>query len=88
MSTHKGPVDQEIDAAKPSRVLIDRSRCKGCSYCVEICARRALVMSSDTNAKGYALPQIAGGGKCSGCRLCEAICPDYAIFVLSEDRGE
>jgi 2-oxoglutarate ferredoxin oxidoreductase subunit delta len=78
----------ERKATEPSRIVFNRDRCKGCSYCVYFCAKDVLEMSEETNQKGYLLPRVADESKCSGCRLCEAICPDFALRVISANADE
>jgi 2-oxoglutarate ferredoxin oxidoreductase subunit delta len=87
MKLWRKPFDQAEKAAKPSKVVIDKNRCKGCSYCVEFCPREALLMSQEMNAKGYLFPEVVEG-KCLGCGLCEIICPDFGIHVISGDSEE
>jgi len=52
---------------------------------VEFCPRGVLLMSKQTNAKGYHLPEIADDSNCVNCGLCMLLCPDFAIYV--EDSG-
>jgi len=78
----------ETKATEPSRIVFNRDRCKGCTFCVYFCAKGALEMSEETNQKGYLLPRVADESKCSGCRLCEAICPDFALRVISVNADE
>ncbi len=75
------PFDAEIKAVKPGKVIIDRDKCKGCSYCTEFCPRDALEMSKEINAKGYTLAVVADETRCLACGLCEVICPEFAIKV-------
>ncbi|HEX7475027.1 MAG TPA: ferredoxin family protein [Dehalococcoidales bacterium] len=75
------PFDADIKAVKPGRVIIDKDKCKGCSYCTEFCPRDALVMSQEINAKGYTLAVVSDEKKCLACGLCEVICPEFAIKV-------
>jgi 2-oxoglutarate ferredoxin oxidoreductase subunit delta len=75
------PFDADAKATKPARILIDKERCKGCSFCTEFCPRDALVMSQEINSKGYTLAKIGEEGKCLGCGLCEVMCPEFAIKI-------
>ena len=81
-------MDTQEKANKSSTIVISRDRCKGCGFCVYFCAKAVLEVGEETNQKGYLLPRVADQDKCSGCRLCEAICPDFAIHVISANRGE
>jgi len=73
--------DQEEKPAKKVRIVIQKDRCKGCRYCVEICPKGILIIGNEMNAKGYALPNVAEENGCTGCGLCEMICPDFAIWL-------
>ena len=84
MKLWRKPFDQEEKATRPSRVILNKNRCKGCGYCVEFCPIGALVMGQETNKKGYLLPEVVNNSKCLGCGLCEAICPDFGIEVFPE----
>jgi 2-oxoglutarate ferredoxin oxidoreductase subunit delta len=88
MKLWRKPFDQEEKAPRPSKVIIDRERCKGCGYCVEFCPRGALEMSQEMNSKGYLLPRLVDESKCLGCGLCDVICPDFGIYVITEVREE
>ena len=88
MKLWRKPFDQEEKAAKPSRIILNKNRCKGCGYCVEFCPTGALAMSQEMNNKGYLLPEVVNNNKCLGCGLCEAICPDFGIKVLPEGEAE
>ena len=88
MKLWRKPFDQEEKATRPSRVIINKDRCKGCGYCVEFCPTGALAMSREMNTKGYFLPEVVDKSKCLGCGLCEAICPDFSISVISEGEED
>jgi 2-oxoglutarate ferredoxin oxidoreductase subunit delta len=75
-------------ATRRGRLVIDRNRCKGCTYCVDFCPTDVLAMSQETNAKGYYIPEVVKEDECTACGLCEAICPDFAIRVVLLDREE
>jgi len=72
-------------ATRHFKIIINKDRCKGCSYCVDFCTKGVLAMGEETNAKGYYLPAVVKGNECVGCGLCEEICPDFAIRVVDLD---
>ena len=85
MKLWREPFDRAEMATTPSKVIVDRDRCKGCGFCAEYCPTGALVMSDEMNAKGYLLPKMEGEGECLGCGLCEVLCPDFGIRVVPAD---
>ena len=50
----------------------DKSKCCGCSACVNICPTVAITMFPDE--QGFLYP-VADTVKCIGCGKCEAVCP-------------
>jgi 2-oxoglutarate ferredoxin oxidoreductase subunit delta len=70
------------------QVYLISARCKGCNLCIELCPREVLRVSSNTNEKGYYLPEIIPGmeSECVHCEFCTMVCPEFAIFTL-EDIG-
>ncbi len=73
-------------ASEVVELFLDGSRCKGCRYCVEICARKTLAIGEEMNAKGHLLPKVVENGECAACGLCAMVCPDFAIWLSSEDE--
>ena len=72
------------EARRPhGRVFIIPSRCKGCTYCIELCPEDVLVASPEMNAKGYHYPVVAEGKEeaCVACEFCSLVCPDFAIYT-------
>lgn len=62
-------------------IEVDKLRCKGCSICVEVCPKKVIALSKETNAKGYYYAQQVDPENCTGCTLCAQMCPDVAIRV-------
>jgi len=85
MKLWRTPFDQRDKAASPTRVLIDKERCKGCSYCVEFCPKEVLKMSEQLGPKGYAFAEAVHESRCLGCGLCQIICPEFAVHFESVD---
>ena len=68
-----------------AQVKIEKDRCKGCSICVSVCPKKALVMgSSSLNKSGYYTARTAEGYECAGCLSCALMCPDGAISLYKE----
>jgi len=91
MKMWRVPFDLAEKATRPTKVLIDKERCKGCGYCVEFCPRAALRTSDELSSKGYSLVEVADESKCLGCGLCTVLCPEFAIsleIVATKDRED
>ncbi len=86
MKLWRPPFDQAEKATRPTRVLIDKERCKGCAYCVEFCPRGVLVMSDELSPKGYTFAAVADESKCLNCGLCDILCPEFAIRLEPNDN--
>jgi 2-oxoglutarate ferredoxin oxidoreductase subunit delta len=78
------PLDLKDIPVPQGQVYLIPARCKGCSLCVELCPRDVLQISTDTNEKGYHLPEIVPGKEteCVHCEFCTMVCPEFAIYTL------
>ena len=85
MKYWRQPLDRHRIQVPRGVVHLIAERCKGCGFCVEFCPRNVLLMSKQTNAKGYHLPEITDDSHCLNCGLCMLLCPDFAIYV---EEGE
>ena len=63
------------------KVVIDRERCKGCSYCVDSCPEGVLAIDRKFNSAGFFPARSRRSERCTGCAICARICPDIAIEV-------
>ena len=52
--------------------LADKSKCSGCSACMNICPVMAIEMEEDT--EGFIYPEV-DSDKCIGCGKCDKVCP-------------
>ena len=79
------PLDLDRIPVIRGQVFVIPSRCKGCELCVRFCPRDVLLVSEQTNIKGYHVPEIAPGKEddCVHCQFCTLICPEFAIYTLS-----
>ena len=84
MKLWRKPFDSAEKATAANHIHVDKERCKGCGYCVELCPRDVLEMSSELNPKGYRVAAVRDERKCLACGFCEAICPEFAIGVLQQ----
>ncbi|MDP6833373.1 MAG: ferredoxin [Alphaproteobacteria bacterium] len=57
-------------------IEIDKTLCRSCAVCWEICAPDVLGFQAPLNKAIVVTPQA-----CTGCRLCEWLCPDWAVVV-------
>lgn len=59
----------------------DKSRCCGCSACMNICPNNAIKMKIDN--KGFKYP-IVDDEKCVNCGLCDKVCPYNNEYTKKE----
>ncbi len=71
---------------KTIKLKIDKERCKGCLFCVSMCPRRALEMSTEVNDKGLQYVILKCPDKCNGCGMCALVCPDTAIEIEGDKK--
>lgn len=87
MKLWRKPFNQNEKAIAPTKIYIDKERCKGCRYCVEFCPRQVLSISSEIGPKGYNPAVVIDASRCLGCGFCEAICPEFAIKLSINSDG-
>ncbi|MDM7915192.1 MAG: ferredoxin family protein [Candidatus Eisenbacteria bacterium] len=63
------------------RVEIRVDECKGCSYCVQECPQKCLVLSKEINRMGYHPSSYLGEG-CTGCGICFYACPEPGAITV------
>ncbi|MDO7786148.1 4Fe-4S dicluster domain-containing protein [Desulforamulus aquiferis] len=69
-------------------VEVDSIRCKGCSICIEICPKKVLGLSKESNPKGYYFVRPEQAEECTGCAMCAQMCPDVAIKVWRQAAAQ
>lgn len=60
--------------------ITDKSKCCGCSACVQSCPKQCIAMREDK--EGFLYPKV-DATKCIDCGLCEKVCP---VLNVAEDR--
>lgn len=68
------------------RIKIDVQLCKGCGLCIGVCPKNSIVVSENTNRKGFLV--VDQKGPCTGCSLCAVMCPEAAIEVYRDDNNQ
>ncbi|MDR1681147.1 MAG: 4Fe-4S dicluster domain-containing protein [Prevotellaceae bacterium] len=62
-------------------IVVDTTKCKGCSVCAVNCPTQVIALSKEVNAKGYPFAFMQIPGACTGCTNCATVCPDSCITV-------
>lgn len=69
------PKYNDADEIRPGEVCIDISKCTGCTFCVQVCPAKALLIEN----KKSVLRKT--GNMCVFCGDCVVICPEQAICL-------
>lgn len=65
------------------RIKIDKSKCKACYLCIEVCPKKLIKKGDEANSLG-AFPVEFNDfeNQCLSCALCATRCPDLAITEI------
>ena len=66
---------------KLSKLQIEKTRCKGCRYCIEVCPKKALSFSGEISDQGYDTVKV-DDALCIQCGACYRVCPDYVFEII------
>lgn len=69
---------------KKIKIKIDKEKCKGCMFCVDVCPQKVLEVSKEVNKRGQQYVVVKLPEKCTGCGLCYVMCPDCGIKIEEE----
>lgn len=67
---------------KKGKVNINKDRCKGCGYCIDICPRKCIAFAAAINKRGVYPAEFVRHDQCIACTLCAQVCPDVCIEVF------
>lgn len=65
--------------------ITDKSKCCGCTACVNVCPAQCIVMRRDRE-EGFDYP-VANPDRCLGCGKCEAVCPVQNPYMPQESEA-
>jgi len=61
-------------------IKIDKTKCKACYLCVDVCPKKLIKKGSCPNALGaFPVEFDDPENECLGCAMCAIACPDLAI---------
>jgi 2-oxoglutarate ferredoxin oxidoreductase subunit delta len=69
------------------KIIINTERCKGCGLCVDLCPKKCILISKQSNKAGY-LPAEVVNIYCIGCCTCALVCPDAVIEVFKDIQNQ
>lgn len=63
-----------------SYIKIDKTKCKACYLCIEVCPKKLIKKGTEANALGaFPVTFDDSENQCLGCAVCAIRCPDLAI---------
>ncbi|CAH2213805.1 4Fe-4S binding protein [Tepidibacter aestuarii] len=63
------------------KLILHKESCKSCHYCINICPKDAISLSSYMNSKGYQTIKV-DEEKCVKCGSCYVMCPEYVFEIV------
>ena len=78
--------NQRVYMAKmKGAIVVDTTRCKGCSLCVVACPQNVIQLAGKVNVHGYPYVEAVRQEACVGCAI---VCPDGCITVYRKKMVE
>lgn len=66
-------------------IKIDKTRCKACYLCIDVCPKKLIHKSDETNSLGqFVVGFLDPNGECLGCAMCAIRCPHLAITEVTK----
>lgn len=67
-------------------IEINKTKCKACYLCVDVCPKKLIKIGVDTNTLGDFLVEFDDkNNECLGCAICAQRCPHLAIEKVVKD---
>lgn len=66
-----------------SYIKIDKTKCKACYLCVQVCPKKLIKKGTRPNSLGHFPIEFQDPeNQCIGCAMCAMRCPDLAITAV------
>jgi len=63
-----------------SYITIDKTKCKSCYLCLDVCPQKLIKKSPEKGKTGENVVEFEDkNNKCLACKMCAVVCPDLAI---------
>ena len=70
-------------------VKIDKSKCKACYLCIDVCPKKLIKQGKKENNLGlFPVEFVDENNECLGCGLCAIRCPDLAITEVIKNESQ
>jgi len=71
-----------------SYIKIDKTKCKACYLCIDVCPKKLIRKSKETNLLGEFIVEFSDPeNQCLGCAMCAIRCPDLAITEVVKSEN-
>jgi 2-oxoglutarate ferredoxin oxidoreductase subunit delta len=69
-----------------SYIKIDKTKCKACYLCVDVCPKSLIKKGTEANGLGaFPVEFCDFNNQCLGCAMCAIRCPDLAIYEVKRE---
>lgn len=70
-----------------SYIKIDKSKCKSCYLCMDVCPKKLIQKSNELGKTGeYTVEFKDEQNECLGCAQCAIVCPEIAITEVHKNE--
>lgn len=68
-----------------SYIKIDKTKCKSCYLCIDVCPQKCIQKSSEIGKTGECVAEFLPDNNCLGCKQCAIVCPEVAIVEVYKE---